>query len=127
MLARTRASVGKSYPYEPSDGRLVFADFLIRTTPHSTQLRPAQSAYYLQNQGYWVWIANTAVRSGQPSISSREYGSLPVHLSPLPELRAMPPVLTDMDGEIAAQVRRLRKTRPVKPGMLRRFLGVPSG
>ena len=41
VFARTGASVGKSYLYDPSDGALVFAGFLIRVRPDPRILRSA--------------------------------------------------------------------------------------
>ena len=38
VLARTGASVGKSYKYRKKDGRLVFAGFLIRIQPDAQLL-----------------------------------------------------------------------------------------
>lgn len=37
VLARTGASVGKSYKYRKEDGDLVFAGFLIRIRPNTTK------------------------------------------------------------------------------------------
>ncbi|HRF41445.1 MAG TPA: hypothetical protein PK198_21780, partial [Saprospiraceae bacterium] len=38
VLARTGASVGKSYKYKVTDGRLVFAGFLIRVKPNPKKI-----------------------------------------------------------------------------------------
>ena len=122
VFARTGASVGKSYLYDPKDGPLVFAGFLIRMTPDASRLQPAYLAYYVQTQPYWEWVTNTSVRSGQPGINSREYGSLRLPLPPLPEQRAIATVLSDMDAEIAALERCLDKTRAIKQGMMQQLL-----
>lgn len=122
VFARTGASVGKSYLYDPKDGPLVFAGFLIRVTPDTSRVQPAYVAYYAQTQPYWEWVANNSARSGQPGINSREYGSLRLPLPPLPEQNAIANVLSDMDAEIAALDQRLDKTRVVKQGMMQQLL-----
>ena len=48
VLARTGASVGKSYRYREEDGRLIFAGFLIRVRPHPKRLLSLfLAAYFL--------------------------------------------------------------------------------
>lgn len=69
VIARTGASVGKSYRYRESDGELVFAGFLICITPDEKKLDPVFAGYYLQSKPYWDWIAAESVRSGQPGMS----------------------------------------------------------
>ena len=122
VFARTGATVGKSYLYDPKDGPLVFAGFLIRITPDACRLCPAYIAYYVQTRTYWDWVANNSARSGQPGINSREYGSLRLPLPPLPEQRAIATILSDMDSEITALERRLDKTRAIKQGMMQQLL-----
>ena len=53
VLARTGASVGKSYAYKLSDGKLVFAGFLIKISPNQSKLSSAFLSYLLQTKNYW--------------------------------------------------------------------------
>jgi len=50
VLARTGASVGKSYRYRTEDGRLVFAGFLIRIQPESKKVNSIFLANFLTTQ-----------------------------------------------------------------------------
>ena len=61
VLARTGASVGKSYLYNPKDGPLVFAGFLIRISPNPEKLQPTFLAYCLQSKYYWNWVATMSI------------------------------------------------------------------
>lgn len=65
VFARTGASVGKSYLYNPNDGPLVFAGFLIRVEPDPRKLDPAFLGQYVQSKRYWDWVQSMSVRSGQ--------------------------------------------------------------
>jgi type I restriction enzyme S subunit len=56
VFARTGASVGKSYLYNPEDGRLVFAGFLIRVRPDPKLLIPAYLTAYVTTGTYWSWV-----------------------------------------------------------------------
>jgi type I restriction enzyme S subunit len=76
VFARTGASVGKSYRYDPADGQLVFAGFLINVAPDPRVLDPGYLATYVHSHAYWNWVAATSARSGQPGINGREYAAL---------------------------------------------------
>ena len=79
MLARTGASVGKSYRYREEDGRLVYAGFLIRVRPDPQRLLSHFLAAYLSTWSqYWDWVRLTSARSGQPGINATEYASIPL-------------------------------------------------
>jgi type I restriction enzyme S subunit len=122
VFARTGASVGKSYLYEPNDGPLVFAGFLIRVRPNPELLVPAFLAAYATTKPYWNWVRFMSMRSGQPGINGNEYAQLPLSLPPLPEQIAIVAVLTDMDAELAALEQRLAKTRNIKQAMMQELL-----
>ena len=76
VFARTGASVGKSYLYDPKDGALVYAGFLIRIRPNPNILAPKFLQAYAKSKTYWNWIKVNSMRSGQPGINGREYASL---------------------------------------------------
>ncbi len=122
VFARTGASVGKSYLYNPNDGPLVFAGFLILITPDPEILDPVYLAYYVQSKKYWSWVAKMSIRSGQPGINSQEYESLQIPMPGIDEQRAIATVLSDMDAEIEALERRRDKTRLIKEGMMQELL-----
>ena len=122
VLARTGASVGKSYLYNPKDGPLVFAGFLIRISPNPEKLQPTFLAYCLQSKYYWNWVATMSIRSGQPGINGREYGELQLPLPPLIEQRAIAEVLSDVDGLIQALDALIAKKRAIKQATMQQLL-----
>jgi type I restriction enzyme S subunit len=122
VFARTGASVGKSYLYDPLDGELVFAGFLIRIRPNRELLVPAFLAAYVTTKPYWNWVRLMSMRSGQPGINGNEYAQLPLQLPSLAEQTAIAEVLSDMDAEIAALEQRREKTRALKQGMMQELL-----
>lgn len=77
LFARTGASVGKTYIYKSSDGKVYFAGFLIRA-----RIRTDYSCEFIfQNtlrSSYQKFIKITSQRSGQPGVNAKEYGSLPI-------------------------------------------------
>ncbi len=82
-LARTGASVGKSYKYRVEDGELVFAGFLIRVKPNKEKLNSELLFQFLFTDRYWDWVNFISTRSGQPGINSNEYASLPMPIKVL--------------------------------------------
>jgi type I restriction enzyme, S subunit len=122
VLARTGASVGKSYRYRKEDGRLVFAGFLIRVKPNPELLVSEYLANFLTTEHYWKWVATTSARSGQPGINSVEYGSLAV---PLPadfaEQQEIAECLSSVDELIAAQARKVDALKTHKKGLMQQL------
>jgi type I restriction enzyme, S subunit len=123
VFARTGASVGKSYLYNPKDGQLVYAGFLIRVSPDPKRLVPTFLKYYVQSKTYWNWIKTNSMRSGQPGINGREYASLPIPLPPtLAEQEAIAEALSDADALIESLETLLAKKRQVKQGAMSELL-----
>jgi type I restriction enzyme, S subunit len=122
VFARTGASVGKSYLYNPEDGELVFAGFLIRVKPNPVKLVPRFLSAYIKTGSYWDWVKSVSMRSGQPGINSTQYAKLPIPIPPLPEQRAIAEVLSDVDALIAALDRIIAKKRAIKQGAMQQLL-----
>jgi type I restriction enzyme S subunit len=122
VFARTGASVGKSYLYQPNDGELVFAGFLIRVRPNPEILTSEFLAAYATTNSYWTWVSLMSMRSGQPGINGNEYAQLPLSLPTTPEQTAITAVLSDMDAELEALEARRDKTHALKQAMMQELL-----
>lgn len=124
VLARTGASVGKSYRYREQDGRLVFAGFLIRVRPDPTKLVPSLLASYLTTKQYWDWVRVISARSGQPGINGSEYAALPIPIpvssldeNDLSEQQRIADCLTSLNDVIAAQAQKVEALHAHKKGL----------
>lgn len=122
VFARTGASVGKSYLYDPRDGELIYAGFLINVAPDPAQLNPKFLSLIAQTKEYWDWIARTSVRSGQPGVNGREYAALPVPVPDITVQDAIAAAMTDVDNLIAALERLLAKKEAIKHGVMQELL-----
>ena len=119
VLARTGASVGKSYQYRQEDGRLVFAGFLIRMKPHPRKLVSTYLASFLTTGQFWKWVAVTSARSGQPGINSSEYGSLNIPLPPtFHEQQRIADCLSSLDELITNESNKLETYKTHKKGLM---------
>jgi len=130
VLARTGASVGKSYRYREEDGRLVYAGFLIRVTPNPERLLSRFLAAYLSTASYRDWVRLTSARSGQPGINATEYASIPLPLPPdtrtLGEQKKIADCLGSLDDLIAAEARKLEALRQHKQGLVQQLFPRPG-
>ena len=122
VFARTGASVGKSYLYNPNDGPLVFAGFLIRVSPNPGELQSVFLAYCVQSKRYWDWVATVSTRSGQPGINGQEYGTLQLPLPGPAEQRAIVTVLSDVDALLGGLDRLIAKKRDLKQAAMQQLL-----
>ena len=123
VFARTGASVGKTYLYKKSDGKLVFAGFLIRTKVNSKILNYQYLYYLTQTKYYWSWVLTNSMRSGQPGINSNEIKLLPIPLPPtLQEQTLIATALSNTDTWITNLEKLLTKKRQIKQGALQELL-----
>lgn len=122
VLARTGASVGKSYLYRPEDGHLVYAGFLIKISPKQSILNSKFLFQYMKTQQYWNWIATNSMRSGQPGVNGKEFGSLPVVVPPLKEQTAIANVLSDTDALIIELEQLIAKKQSIKTATMQQLL-----
>lgn len=130
VLARTGASVGKSYRYREEDGRLVYAGFLIRVRPNPKRLLSQFLGAYLSTWSYWDWVRLTSARSGQPGINGTEYASMPLPLPPgersLAEQQKIADCLGSLGDLIAAERRKLEALRQHKQGLMQQLFPPPG-
>jgi len=128
VFARTGASVGKTYLYNPNDGELVFAGFLIRVRTNEEILLPNYLKYYTQTKHYWNWIATNSMRTGQPGINGNEFKELLISLPPTKEEQtAIATALNDADNLIAALEKLIAKKRAIKQGAMQELLKPKEG
>ena len=127
VLARTGASVGKSYQYRKEEGRLVFAGFLIRVKPHPKKLVATYLANFLTTGQFWKWVAVTSARSGQPGINSTEYSSLNIPLPPtLLEQQRIATCLSSLDALITAETQKHEALKTHKKGLMQQLFPSPE-
>lgn len=122
VLARTGASVGKSYKYRKKDGRLVFAGFLIRIQPDAQLLNSEFIYQFLHTAQYWKWVNLTSARSGQPGINGSEYSSMPLLIPrDLEEQQKIAGCLSSLDELITALTQKLEALKTHKKGLMQQL------
>jgi restriction endonuclease S subunit len=97
LIARTGATVGKSYIHKDESLDAIFAGYLIRFIVDKTKVLPEYVFYYLNTSIYSFWISAIQRPSAQPNINSKEYKSLIIPIPPI-----------DKQNEIADHISHLR-------------------
>lgn len=82
VFARTGNSTGRSYFYEPSDGELVYAGFLIKFKLDRNKVNPRYIKLYTLTQQYRNWIDSFSTGSTRKNINAKMYGEMDIYIPP---------------------------------------------
>lgn len=83
VFARSGATVGKCYLYDPADGPCAFGGYLIRFRPDPSVVFPQFVRWWTQSSSYWRWVRRTMREGAQPNINAQEYATAAL---PLPSI-----------------------------------------
>ena len=120
VFARTGASVGKTYLYNPNDGDLYYAGFLIR----GKVKEDCDAGFIYQNtltKDYDSFIKITSQRSGQPGVNSKEYATFRLNIPCKDEQEQISKVLNSLDELFTLHQRKLEMLKNVKKGLLQKM------
>ena len=113
LVARTGASVGKSYLYNTTDGNLIFAGFLMKLNVCNAN---SQYVFYTTKTGrYMSWVASESARTGQPGLNLEQLKCFQIPFPPLAEQVKIAKTFSDVDALIA-------KKRDIKQGTMQQLL-----
>ena len=98
LLARSGATVGKSFQYSASWGKAAYAGYLIRFRPDKTIIDHRYAYYYFQTQCYWACINSTLIQATIQNFSAEKYNDLNL---PLPVLAEQQQIANFLDYKTA--------------------------
>lgn len=88
LLARSGATVGKSFIYKPSWGVAAYAGYLIRA--RMSDAMNADFAYlFLQSSCYWQWLSSVFIQATIQNVNAEKYANLVIPVPPINEQRAI--------------------------------------
>ena len=120
LFARTGASTGKTYKYIDNDGKIYFAGFLIRG--RVDKKTSVDFIFYLTlNYKYKSWINVMSMRSGQPGINAKEYGSYEFRIPKIEEQQKIGDFFTLLDKRIEQQEQKIALLKDYKKGMMQKI------
>lgn len=76
LLARSGATVGKSFMYRESWGASAFAGYLIMARADKQLLLPEYLNYFLNSTYYWQWINSSLIQATIENVSAEKYNNL---------------------------------------------------
>jgi type I restriction enzyme, S subunit len=100
LLARSGATVGKSFIYRPSWGVCCFAGYLIRARFKRHRLIPEFVNYFCASSLYWAHIKSDQIQSTIPNFSAEKYGMIRLPRPPLSEQERIVAFLDDETDRI---------------------------
>ena len=98
LLARSGATVGKTFIYKPEWGTACFAGYLIRASLDANRMLPQYFWYFCQSHSYWKYITALQIQATIQNVSAGKYNDLPVSFPLLSEQQS---VITFLDAETA--------------------------
>lgn len=119
VVARTGASTGKSYLYDPDDGKVQFAGFLIRFRVNNAD--PQFVFAQTLRRTYQKWVAVVSARSGQPGINAEEYSGYEFYAPKKEEQEKIAEFLGVVDGRISALQKKVELMKKYKKGVMQKI------
>ena len=123
LIARTGASVGKSYIYHPNDGKLIFAGFLIRAAINHDVADPYFIFLQTLTDKYRQWVAEESMRSGQPGLNINQYKDFEFCIPKMSEQHKITAQINEIDAVLNDCKKQLNKAQNLKQGMMSYFFG----
>jgi type I restriction enzyme S subunit len=119
VFTRTGASVGKTYLYNPKDGNLLFAGFLIKFS--IIEGNPFFIFSQTLKESYNKWVLKMSMRSGQPGLNSEECKDLELYFPSLPEQTKIASFLTTVDDKLQALKQKKTLLEQHKKGVMQKL------
>ncbi|MCG9642096.1 restriction endonuclease subunit S [Vibrio sp. Isolate34] len=116
VVARTGATVGKSFLIEHAVEDSVYASYLIRLRLTKGTL-PKYLAKFLHTPSYWQQISEQKAGIGQPNVNGTKLKTLKMPLAPLAEQKR----IVEKLNEVLAQVDTIKARLDGIPDLLKRF------
>jgi type I restriction enzyme S subunit len=98
LLARSGATVGKSFIYSTQWGTACFAGYLIRARLNSTHCSARWLYYFCQTDGYWAYVIGSQIQSTIQNVSAEKYANLYL---PIPSIEDQVGIAEFLDRETA--------------------------
>ncbi len=100
LFARSGATVGKTYLYNPQDGPCVYAGYLIRFRAIPSIALPEYLGLWTHSYGYHRWVVSMFRAGAQPNINAAEYSLMRIPLPTPDEQHTIAVMLGGVDDAI---------------------------
>ena len=97
LLARSGATVGKSFMYDKSMGTAAYAGYLIRISVNNT-INADYLYAFINSDSYWQWINSIFIQATIQNVSAEKYANF---VLPIPSLDEQQVIASFLDRECA--------------------------
>ncbi|RYL92409.1 restriction endonuclease subunit S [Sporolactobacillus sp. THM19-2] len=105
VFARTGNSTGRSYYYNPNDGKLVYAGYLIKFSLDPNKINPMYMKYYTLSDDYRDWVSSFSTGSTRKNINSKTYGDMKLRIPIREQQDLTVKILSSIDKQIDINTR----------------------
>lgn len=98
LLARSGATVGKSFKYSKSWGKAAFAGYLIKFSVNKEIMDEDYAYLYFQSSVFWANINSTLIQSTIQNFSAEKYANI---VQPLPDLEEQKKIVSYLSASIS--------------------------
>ena len=102
LLARSGATVGKTFRYRSDWGPCAYAGYLIRARLDTRTVDTHFVRYFTSSAAYWAWLASAYIQATIQNVSAERYANLEVALPPIREQQAIVEYLNSTTDRIDA-------------------------
>jgi type I restriction enzyme, S subunit len=85
LLARSGATVGKTFLYDESWGLACFAGYLIKATILSHKANAKFVSLFTKTTNYWQWLKSSQIKATIENVSAEKYANLNIPMPPRAE------------------------------------------
>lgn len=101
LIARSGNTVGKTFLYNDSVGKAIYAGYLIKFDLDTNKVNPKYLLYYTKSSIYKKWINSNMRVSAQPNINSEQYLFSPIILPDIEMQNSIVKYIDSIVDEIA--------------------------
>ena len=123
VFARTGATCGKNYLYDPRDGDLVFAGFLIKFSADQSKILPSLLLYNCNTNNFWKYVNICSQRSGQPGLNIDDIQKFKINITKnLLEQQKIAEILDCATRQVELQEQIVDKLKVQKKALMQKLL-----
>ena len=126
LFARTGATVGKTFLYDESYGKCLYAGFLIRMVPNQKIVNPYYIYYFTKSPRYLAFIEKNMKVVAQPNINAKQYGELDIDIPELGEQETVVRKLNKLSSLISLRKQQLSKLDELVKSRFIEMFGEPE-